>query len=214
MHDRLKMIFSATDFEVKDALEKFEYKKVAEAPFEVWRNDTCRLIITGIGLTPAATGFAWACSEFDFEEALNVGTCGATSAVKCNLKEFSHDEPFKVISELPHERVAEVDFASAYEISRVSSIEPYSDKVFDLSPTGRTLATSSRPVSTAKRRALAGEKGDLVDMEGYAFAFAAEVFHKKISMIKLVSDFSEECDIMTNIRILSRRLSNIEGIFV
>lgn len=214
MHDHLKMIFSATDFEVKDALVKYDYKKVADVPFQVWRNDTCRLIITGIGLTPASVGFAWACSEFDFEEALNVGTCGATAAVKCNVKQFSHDDPFEVIAELPEERTNEVDFASAYAISQVSSIEPYSDKVFKLASKGRTLTSSSRPVSTAKRRALAGQKGDLVDMEGYAFAFAAEVFHKKISMIKLVSDFSEECDIMTNIRILSKRLSNIEGIFV
>ncbi len=207
------MIFCAADFEIPYVLQKHNFKKICTSPFEVWQNDFSMLVLTGIGLTPATCAFAWACGKFDFDEALNIGTCGASAAVKCVLEPFEHDEDFAVISETPEEKKPEVLFARAYEISEVCSIEPYSEKHFKLSETGRTLATSSRPVSTAKRREIAGEKGELVDMEGYALAFAAEVFGKKLSMIKLVSDFSEECDITENIKSLQKRLAHVIGVF-
>ena len=213
MSSKMKIIFCAADFEVTHVLAMHNFKKIYSEPFEVYQNETAILILTGIGLTPAATAFAWACSKFDFDEALNIGTCGASAAVQCVLEPFEHTDDVYVISEKPEEKKPEVVFASAYEISEVCSIEPYTDKRFKLSDTGRTLATSSRPVATAKRRALAGEKGELVDMEGYAFAFAANVFGKKISMIKLVSDFSEECNITENIKSLQKRLALVVGVF-
>ncbi len=207
------MIFCATDFEAVYVLQKYNYKKICETPFEVWQNASSTLVFTGIGLTSASCAFAWACSKFDFAEALNIGTCGASSSVRCVLEPFECDEDFAVISEKPEDKKPEVLFARAYEISEVCSIEPYSDRRFVLSKTGRTLATSSRPVSSAKRRVIAGEKGELVDMEGYALAFAANIFGKKLSMIKLVSDFSENCDIKENIKSLQKRLANLTGVF-
>lgn len=213
MQKKQKIIFCAADFEITDVLKRHNYIKERSEPFEVWRNEKSFLILSGIGLAPAALAFAWACSQFDFDEALNIGTCGASSAVQCVMEPFDLNGDVHVIREKPAEKKPSVVFASAYEISEVRSIEPYSDLHFKLSDTGRTLATSSRPVSTARRRALAGEKGELVDMEGYAFAFAAKVFGKKISMIKLVSDFSEECNINENIKSLQKRLSHVVGVF-
>jgi len=213
MSTKMKIIFCAADFEVEYVLKMHNFKKIYSEPFEVYQNDSAFLILTGIGLTPAATAFAWACSKFDFDEAINIGTCGASSAVECVLEPFEHTDPVYVISEKPEDKKPQVVFASAYEISEVCSIEPYTDKRFKLSDTGRTLATSSRPVASAKRRAMAGEKGELVDMEGYAFAFAAQVFGKKISLIKLVSDFSEECNINENIKSLQKRLAHVVGVF-
>ena len=209
----MKMIFCAADFEVPYVLQKHNFKKIYSEPFEVWQNATSTIVLTGIGLTPAACAFAWVCKNFDFDEALNIGTCGASASVECVLAPFDEFEEFDVISENSNEKKPEVLFARAYEISEVCSIEPYSEKRFKLSDTGRTLATSRRPVASAKRRAMAGEKGELVDMEGYALAFAAEVFGKKLSMIKLVSDFSEECNINENIKSLQKRLAHVKGVF-
>lgn len=213
MQTKQKIIFCAADFEVSDVLRLHNYKKERSEPFEVWNNGKTRLVITGIGLAPAALAFAWACGEYDFDEAVNIGTCGASAAVECVLEPFDQNDAIHAIREFPSAKLPRVVFASAYEISEVCSIEPYSDLRFKLSDTGRTLATSSRPVSSAKRRALAGAKGELVDMEGYAFAFAAKVFGKKLSMIKLVSDFSEECNINENIKSLQKRLAHVEGVF-
>ena len=224
MSESLKMIFSAVDFEIEGALKKHRFSREISAPFEVWRNDSRRIVITGIGLTPAAAAFAWACRRFDFDEALNIGTAGATTASNCVFEPFDEDAEFDVLydgvsensaagSDGQTRKSAPLVFARAYGISRVSSIEPYSDRVFNLAERGRTLATSSRPVESLKRRTIAAAKGDLVDMEGYALAFAADVFGKKLSMIKMVSDFSQDCDINANIRKLSRRLANVRGIF-
>ncbi len=209
----LKTIFCAVDFEVSEVLKRHAFVRVGASPFEVWENDTRRIVLSGIGLAPAATAFCWACSKFDFDEALNIGTAGATSAVKCAVPEYDFDEDFDIIRESPVENSGEILFARAYEISSVSSIEPYSDRVFQLSETGRKLASSSRPVQSAKHRQIAAAKGDLVDMEAYAHALAAEAFGKKLSVVKLVSDFSEECNIKANIKLLAKRLAHVKGVF-
>lgn len=213
MPQELRTIFMAADFEAEILLKKHAYVRVVSSPFEVWQNDVSRLVISGIGLAPAAAAFSWACCKFDFAEALNIGTAGASSAVKCVFEEYDDTAAFDIVRGADAQKAGEVVFASAYEISSVSSIEPYNDRVFDIAPAGRTLATSSRPVSSAKRRDIAGAKGELVDMEGYAFALAAEAFGKKISLVKLVSDFSEDCDIHQNIVALQRRISNVRGVF-
>ena len=202
MSESLKMIFSAVDFEIDGALKKHRFAREISAPFEVWRNDSRRIVITGIGLTPAAAAFAWACGKFDFDEDAEFDVL--YDGVSENSAAGSDGQTRKS---------APLVFARAYGISRVSSIEPYSDRIFTLAERGRTLATSSRPVESLKRRTIAAAKGDLVDMEGYALAFAADVFGKKLSMIKMVSDFSQDCDINANIRKLSRRLANVRGIF-
>lgn len=203
----------AVDFEAEEVFKRHNYALVNSEPFQVWQNDVSRLIITGIGLAPAATAFAWAVSKFDFYEAINIGSAGASSAVKCVVQEYDEEARFDITRGDQDKNKDEVVFANAYEVSVVSSIEPYSDFVFEVSQAGRKLVTSSRPVLTRKQRDEAAAKGDLVDMEGYALAMAAKVFSKKLSIIKIVSDFSEQCDIHRNILSLQRRLANIKGVF-
>ncbi|MFR6032888.1 MAG: hypothetical protein ACLUKN_06720 [Bacilli bacterium] len=66
----------------------------------------------------------------------------------------------------------------------------------------------------AKTAQYAGKFGQLVDMEGYAIARAAELFGKKLEMIKMLTDFSENCDISENITLLRDRLADCEGIWI
>ena len=47
-----------------------------------------------------------------------------------------------------------------------------------------------------------------------AFAWAAEVFGKKISMVKMVTDFSHECDISGNIKKMSEKFAQMEGVWI
>ena len=93
-------------------------------------------------------------------------------------------------------------------------MEPYNDREFALAENGKTLATSSRPVVSYEDRKKAARLGELVDMEGYAFAAAAELFGKKLEMIKMLTDFSENCDISENITLLRDRLAGCEGIWI
>ncbi len=190
----LTPIFCATIWECEDALNKklYGFKKEFEAPFEVWRNDTKRVIISGIGLVNASVAFAWAAREFDFENALNIGAAGLTYGDKNSTK-----------PELGH----------CYNIASVNCLEPYNERIFKIADDGKTLVTASRPISTLEQRKFAGTFGELVDMEGYSLARSAEIFDKKLSMIKMVTDFSQDCDIHANILELSKGFADMEEIW-
>ena len=93
-------------------------------------------------------------------------------------------------------------------------LEPYNEMAFRLGRAGRALVSSGSPVSTREEREYAGKFAPLVDMEGYALARAAEVFGKKISMVKMVTDFSHECDISGNIKKMSEKFAQMEGVWI
>lgn len=140
---------------------EFSYKKVRETPYQVWENDTKTVVITRIGLANAATAFSWAASELDFESAINIGAAGAASP------KFGAQE-----------------LGEIFDVRSVSCIEPYCGEVFEMQTMGgcetATLATSSRPVASAKDREQAAGMGELVDMEGWALACAAKAFSKTL----------------------------------
>ena len=171
---------------------EFGYRRIYSKPFEVWKNDTRVLIITGIGLVNASLAFSWAVDNIDFDKALKRGAAGATSALE-NSKELC---------------------GRFFKIAKVNCLEPYNFGELELAGEGASLVTSSRPVSTQKQREYAGKFGQLVDMEGYAIARAAELFGKKLEMIKMLTDFSENCDISENITLLRDRLADCEGIWI
>ncbi len=189
------LIFCATTWECQTALDekKYGFKKVCQAPFEVWQNDSKRVVITGIGLVNASVAFAWAVENFDFTHVMNVGAAGLTSRAK--------DATLDCLGK-------------CHKISSVRCLEPYNERVFEIAAEGKTLVTASRPISTVQERDFAGKYGELVDMEGYALARAAEIFGKKISMLKMVTDFSQNCDIHANILALSKGFAKIEEIWV
>ena len=66
---------------------EFGYRRIYSKPFEVWKNDTRVLIITGIGLVNASLAFSWAVDYIGFDKALNIGAAGSTSALE-NSKEL------------------------------------------------------------------------------------------------------------------------------
>ncbi len=194
----MKVIFAAAIWEVCDVLNsgKFGFKKLKTRPFEVWKSKKSLVVISGIGLVNAYAAFAWAAGEYRFSSALNVGMAGRTMNFK-----------------LPKgEEHAKMGFL--YKISASSCIEPYNDHVFDLSKSGKTLVTSSRPVETRSDRIRAGKLAELVDMEGYAFARAAKIYGKKLAMYKLVSDFSPKCNIRANTLALRHKLAEADWLWI
>ncbi len=193
----LRAVFFATRMEAEHVLaeKSFGYRQICAEPFRVWRNDKNIIIVTGIGLVNASLGFAWAVRKYKFDDALNIGAVGATITDK---------------DRGPSESI----MGKVYKISKVVCLEPYNEKVFKLGRSGKALVTSSRPVSTREERIYAGKFAPLVDMEGYAFARAAEIYSKNISMVKMVTDFSHECDIFDNIRKMAERFAAMKDIWI
>lgn len=191
------VIFAAAISEVGGVLNspKFGYRRVSEKPFEVWENPTKVAVITGIGLANAATALAWAAGEYDFDFAVNIGAAGAASG-----------------------KFGAADVGAYFDITRIACVEPYCETVYELGALGgartATLATSSRPASTAAQRARAAGFGELVDMEGWALARAAEAFSKKLSVRKILTDFSPECDIKAGILSVCAALGELENFWI
>lgn len=191
----LKVVFCATLWECESALKNKNYgfKKICEAPFEVWRNKSKIVVITGIGLVNASVAFAWATKKFKFEESLNIGAVGLAITKKMPKK---------------------IELGKCYKISKVKCLEPYNDEVYKLGNSGKTLVSASRPISTTDERMRAGKFGELIDMEGYALVRSASIFSKKIEMIKMLTDFSEKCDIHANILRLSEDFAEMDNIWI
>lgn len=190
-------IFAATVWEIGGALKspKFAYRQICKEPFEVWENETKIAVVTRIGLASASLGFSWAARNFDFDTAINIGSVGAADP-KFGAKHIG----------------------AYFDISQIKCIEPYCQSVFKLEALGgiatATLATSSRPVSTAVDRLEASKSGELVDMEGWALAQAAQAFAKKLFMRKILTDFSPECDIHANILSVCRSLEKLDDFWI
>lgn len=194
----LKLILVATDFEVKAVLEnrEFGYKRIAENPFELWRNDVGFLLVTGIGLVNSALGFNWALRNLNFCETVNIGAAGI-----CTDDSASMEKHKKMLGNI-------------YEISKVRCLEPYNEAVYELSEGGVDLVSASRPVVNAEARKRASEKGKLVDMECYALASTAKFSGKKLSAYKLATDFSPECDIHKNIIAMQNLMLDAKNIWI
>lgn len=191
----LKVVFCATIWECESALKNKNYgfKKICEVPFEVWRNKSKIVVITGIGLVNASVAFAWATKKFKFEESLNIGAAGLSISKKMPKK---------------------IELGKCFKISKVNCLEPYNNEVYKLGRVGKTLVSASRPISTTEERTYAGKFGELIDMEGYALARSASIFSKKIEMIKMLTDFSEKCDIHANILAFSEGFAKMEEIWI
>lgn len=78
-----KVIFMAAEVEAAAALAEHAFTCISKEPFQVWENASRLLVITGIGPVNASCAFSWAASKFRFDTAFNIGTAGATAAVRC-----------------------------------------------------------------------------------------------------------------------------------
>lgn len=136
------------------------------------------LVITGIGKTPAAVATARALAELPDPAAalvLNIGTAGALRPGLAGLHlpgtVVNHDLSADLIRALGHDPQDRIDL-------------PDGDDT--------VLATGDVFVTDAGVRDLLSERAHLVDMEGYAVAFAARAFGARVRLVKHVSDQADE----------------------
>ena len=135
------------------------------------------LTITGLGKTAAAVGTARALAGADLESltVVNVGTAGALRAGFSGLH-----VPGTVLN---HDMNAEVIRALGYDPEEMLEIDGGDSTV---------LASGDVFVADPAVRDALARRADLVDMEGYAVAYACRCFGVPVRLVKHVSDNADE----------------------
>jgi len=138
---------------------------------------TVPLLVTGIGKTAAAASLARALSSYDDLtglEVVNLGTAGALHD--------HHEGLFEPGTVLNHDLDADAIRALGYD-PRERLRCGDGDTV---------LATGDVFVTDPLVRARLAEQADLVDMEGYAVVYVAQLFGVPVRLVKHVSDRADE----------------------
>lgn len=135
------------------------------------------LLVTGLGKTAAAAALARALASYDDLadlEVINLGTAGALHD--------HHEGLHEIGTVINHDINADAVRALGYDPrERIRCGE------------GRTvLASGDVFVTEPEVRTRLAEQADLVDMEGYAVAYVAELFGVRARLVKHVSDQADE----------------------
>lgn len=135
------------------------------------------LVITGMGKTAAATATARALAAYDDLSGLtvvNIGTAGALRPGLTGLFEpgsvLNHDLSADVVRALGHDPQERLEVGESEVV----------------------LATGDLFVSDPVVRDALAERAHLVDMEGYAVAYAAQQAGVPVRLVKHVSDAADE----------------------
>jgi nucleoside phosphorylase len=134
-----------------------------------------RVLVTGIGKVPAAAAVARAlATDPGIDEVVNIGSAGAL-----------HDH-----LECLHEIGSVLNHDLSAALLRRLGVDP--QEWLTLPADGLRLATGDLFVTDAAVRAGLAELADLVDMEGYAVAWAARQAGVPVRLVKHVSDRADE----------------------
>jgi adenosylhomocysteine nucleosidase len=139
--------------------------------------DRLPLLVTGLGKVAAAAATARALASYGDLSGLTVVNIGTAGALRPGLSGLF--EPGVVLN---HDLSADVVRALGYD--------PQERLVVGESET--VLATGDVFVSDPVVRDALAERAHLVDMEGYAVAYAARRFHVPVRLVKHVSDGADE----------------------
>jgi adenosylhomocysteine nucleosidase len=132
------------------------------------------VLVTGIGKVNAAIAVATILGEFSPKRIVNLGTAGAL-----------HDGmsgTYVVRQALQHD----FDDGVLYSLAGLHFSEPV-----DVADEGLVLATGDTFISDPAARERLSAVADLVDMEGYAIARAAQVAQVPVTIVKQVSDSAD-----------------------
>jgi adenosylhomocysteine nucleosidase len=134
------------------------------------------VVLTGLGKTAAAVATTRALAEMDRAglTVVNIGTAGALRAGLSGLHEIG--------TVLNHDMNAAA--------VRALGFDP--QEVLVIGPSEVVLASGDLFVTDAAVRDALAERAHLVDMEGYAVAYACRVFGVPLRMVKHVSDSADE----------------------
>jgi adenosylhomocysteine nucleosidase len=135
------------------------------------------LVVTGLGKTAAAVATTRALAAYDDPRGLTVVNIGTAGALREGLAGIH--EPGVVLN---HDINADVVRSLGYD----------PEERLDVGDSEVTLATGDVFVSDPEVRDRLAVRAHLVDMEGYAVAYAARRFGVAVRLVKHVSDGADE----------------------
>ena len=135
------------------------------------------VVVTGVGKTAAAVATATALAARD-RSGLEVVNIGSAGALRPDLKGL-----YLPSTVLNHDMSAEA--------VRALGLDPHERLRLDRGD-GTTLASGDVFVTDPQVRDRLAHDADLVDMEGYAVAYAAQAFDVPVRLVKHVSDNADE----------------------
>lgn len=135
------------------------------------------VLITGMGKTAAAVATARALAEHPDRSRLQVVNIGTAGSLRDGLSGLF--EPGQVLN---HDISAEA----------IRSLGGDVHELLDVGPADTVLATGDVFVTDPAVRASLARRAHLVDMEGYAVAWAARQFGVPVRLVKHVSDNADE----------------------
>lgn len=136
-----------------------------------------RLVVTGLGKTAAAAATARALAAYDDLSDLTVINIGTAGALRLGLAGLF--EPGVVLN---HDISADLIRSLGYD----------PQERLEVGPSDVVLATGDVFVSDPAIRDALAERAHLVDMEGYAVAWAAREAGVPVRLVKHVSDSADE----------------------
>ncbi|OPJ62272.1 hypothetical protein [Clostridium oryzae] len=165
-------VITAMYCEAAPIIKRFTLKKVTEIRhFQVFKNDSLVLIVSGVGpvKAAAATAFIFAYYGCSLEDILiNIGICGS-------VKNKYHKNEILLCSKI-------IDSSTKFEY--------YPDLIFNSPFREAVLETFPKVV---EKNGAGNVQGDIIDMEGAYIYGAASIFlyQHNIHIIKIVSDNME-----------------------
>jgi nucleoside phosphorylase len=137
--------------------------------------DGLRVLVTGVGKVPAAAAVARALAiDERISQVVNIGSAGAL-----------HDH-----LEGLHEIASVLNHDLSADVLRQLGLDPH--EWLSLPADGVRLATGDLFVTDPVARSALAQVADLVDMEGYAVAWAARQAGVPVRLVKHVSDKADE----------------------
>jgi adenosylhomocysteine nucleosidase len=135
------------------------------------------LVITGLGKTAAAVATARALAAYGDASRVTVVNIGTAGTLHEGL-----DGLHEVGTVLNHDINADVVRSLGYD----------PEELLEIGPAAVTLATGDVFVTDPAMRDQLAARAHLVDMEGYAVAYAARSFGARVRLVKHVSDRADE----------------------
>jgi adenosylhomocysteine nucleosidase len=135
------------------------------------------LVVTGLGKTAAAVATARSLATYGDASRLTVVNIGTAGALRPGLDGL-------------HEVGAVINHDINADVVRSLGYDP--EEHLEIGPSEVTLATGDVFVTDPAVRDLLAARAHLVDMEGYAVAYAARAFGARVRLVKHVSDRADE----------------------
>jgi len=179
-------IIMATKIEATPFISGLNLVLAEDKPFRIFKKDNITLVITGIGKINSAVATGYVIEKFTPEVILNLGAAGTAK------KGYYAGEILQIESAIEYDKPNFV--SNKHRIFNPSLLEGFKSAV---------IATQDKPVLDSDKREEISIVADLIDMEGAAVVYTANLFNVKCYLFKFVSDTlddTEHNDIIGNIK--------------